>query len=354
MTQATTQPSILIVGAGAMGLVSGYHLSLGGAKITFMVRPGRRDAFLPPQTLYCYDDARLKLFDGYDVIERMSDAAGRNFDYVVVTLDGATARSNDGTQVLKDIGTFVRDSDTKVLMGGVGVGLRQHYLEATGLPEDRVFSAILGLLAHQVSANLPVNPPTDPALLAKAGVAYRHSSNRIGLLIEKRNPAAARDFTQIYNRCGISRGAQMSSTLVDIVSNSVFPMFAASQIAGWPDIARLAANKSLWQLACRAQGEIMALPQHGWLGKLMRLVMTPGMTAKLHLKLEREMWPLNYQAFNRYHHGGKVHAQDVQVMENCVADGLRQGRAMTALKELLAQLAASETAGEPAPAATTA
>ena len=35
------KPGVLIVGAGAMGLVIGYHLSLAGAQITFLVRPQR-------------------------------------------------------------------------------------------------------------------------------------------------------------------------------------------------------------------------------------------------------------------------------------------------------------------------
>lgn len=50
------------------------------------------------------------------------------------------------------------------------------------------------------------------------------------------------------------------------------------------------------------------------------------------------MRPLDYQAFNRFHHGGKVHAQDVSALRDCLADGQRQGRKMTALKTLLDRL----------------
>ena len=136
----------------------------------------------------------------------------------------------------------------------------------------------------------------------------------------------------------------MNKTVVNIITNSAFPMLAASEIAGWPDISTLVANKELWSLACRAQSEITRLPQHGWMGKLMPLIMTAGISAKLQRKLEKDMLPLDYQAFNRFHHGGKVHAQDVQVMQNCVASGVSQGQPMTALKELLARLAAHQAA----------
>jgi hypothetical protein len=58
-------------------------------------------------------------------------------------------------------------------------------------------------------------------------------------------------------------------------------------------LATVVAGKELWQLACRAQGEIIALPQHRWLGKLIAPLMGPRLTAKLHLGLEREMRPLD-------------------------------------------------------------
>ncbi|KQV14521.1 MULTISPECIES: hypothetical protein [unclassified Kitasatospora] len=56
------------------------------------------------------------------------------------------------------------------------------------------------------------------------------------------------------------------------------------------------------------------------------------------------MLPLDYQAFNRFYHGGKVHAQDVEGLRSCLAEGRRQGRPMAALQALLARLDAREAA----------
>lgn len=59
------------------------------------------------------------------------------------------------------------------------------------------------------------------------------------------------------------------------------------------------------------------------------------MTAKIHLKMEQDMLPLDYQAFNRFHHGGKVKAQDVESIRNSIVEGELHYRQMKALKELL-------------------
>src|SRR6266516_2138471 len=273
-----SKPSILIIGAGAVGLAVGYHLSLADADITFLVRPGRSAAFASPQQLYCYDDASLKTFAGYSVVENVAELAQKRFQFVIVTLDGHTSRTAEGTALLRSLGDAIRASDATVIMGGFGVGLREHYLQVMRIAEDRLLKGFLVMLSHQ--------------------------------------------------------------------ANAVFPMYAASEITGWPDVAMVVANKELWRLACRAQGEIIALPQHGWLGKLMALIMGPRVTANIHLRLERDMLPLDYQAFNRFQHGGKVRAQDVELLRDCLAEGQRRGQPMAALQALLAKLSAHEAASQ--------
>jgi len=61
------------------------------------------------------------------------------------------------------------------------------------------------------------------------------------------------------------------------------------------------------------------------------------MMAKNNLKMERDCLPVDYSAFNRFHHGGKVREQDIQVLRDVLASGRSQGRAMPALTELLAR-----------------
>lgn len=336
-------PSVLIVGAGAVGLPVGYHLSLAGADITFLVRPGRAAAFAAPQQLYCYDDASLKTFAGYRVVEQVAELAEQRFQFVIVTLDGHTSRTADGTAMLRSLGDAIRMSDATVIMcGNFGLGLREHYLETMGIAEDRLLSGI-GMLSHQASANLPIHAPTDPALVAQASICYKHPSSRVGFRLVTRNTTAARQFVALYNRCGVSRCGLMSPVLINTLGPAVFAVYAACDIAGWPDdFATVVANKELWRLACRAQAEVIALPRNGWLGKLMALLMGPRISATMHLKLEQDTLPLDSQAFNRFHHGDKVRAQDVAALRDCLAEGQRHGQPMAALSALLARLAAHE------------
>jgi hypothetical protein len=50
---------------------------------------------------------------------------------------------------------------------------------------------------------------------------------------------------------------------------------------------------------------------------------------------DRDARPIGFTAFNRFHHGGKVLDQDVQILENCIAVGERDGREMNAIRSLL-------------------
>ncbi len=61
-------------------------------------------------------------------------------------------------------------------------------------------------------------------------------------------------------------------------------------------------------------------------------------------KSEAEAEPMGFTAFNRFHHGGKVLAQNVEILENCVADGEKGGQQMKATRELLARWRASRGA----------
>ena len=38
---------------------------------------------------------------------------------------------------------------------------------------------------------------------------------------------------------------------------------------------------------------------------------------------------------NKFHHGGKVRAQDIELLKDCVKVGEQEGQPMTALNELL-------------------
>jgi Ketopantoate reductase PanE/ApbA len=328
--------SVLIVGAGALGLITGYHLSLAGAEVTIFVRPSKLAELKTPQLLYCYDDHQLKEFTAYRPIATVAEVAAQRFDYVLVTFDGAVCRSAEGSQLLRELGDAIRPTSAKLIIGGVGIGLRDFYLQTTRLPEDRLMEGTLGSLAYQVQrADMPLHAPTNAALLAKASIAYHHFPNKVGFMLAARPAQAAKEFAALYDRCGVARVSVMNVMLYTILNNTFFPITAVCDLAGWPDAKTMAANQPLMSLCSKSMKEIIGLPQHGWIGKIVRLFISEKMLAKLLSKMERESLPLDFHAFNKFHHGGKVRAQDIQVMQNCVESGEAQGQSMTALRELL-------------------
>ena len=92
MAQPSEHPAVLIVGAGCVGQVFGYHLARGGARVSFLVRPQYRDALARGYTL-----SRLRLGRGprslraepaplFDGVEQL---ASQRFDLVLLTISSA-------------------------------------------------------------------------------------------------------------------------------------------------------------------------------------------------------------------------------------------------------------------------
>ncbi|MFJ2650106.1 ketopantoate reductase family protein [Streptomyces sp. NPDC087420] len=331
---------VLIVGAGAMGIVSGYHLRLAGAEVTFLVRPERVEKLSRPQVLYSYDDTDLKYLSGYRVLSDVTDAGDRTYDYVVVTLDGASTRSAEGTALLNSLGNAVRGTAAVVVIGGIGLGLRQYCRAALGLDEERVISGTLGVLAHQVAfTDLPVRPPTHPDVLARADVAFRHCGGG-GFAVEDRFPAVAERFKALYDGCGVSYCDVIDHNQFPPQVALVFPIFAASELMGWPPAAQFTDHKDTWALAVEAAREVASVDEYGAAGRTAAARLSGESLTRMLSDYEEKSLPLDWNAFNAFHHGGKVAQQDLELLRDHVTAGERQGRPTVALKQLIAELTA--------------
>ena len=121
----------------------------------------------------------------------------------------------------------------------------------------------------------------------------------------------------------------------DVFAHGLPEGIELAERAGWPDAVTLAADRELMTLGAQAMAEILALPEHGWRGKLASLVVGRKTLAKKLVDMERQCRPLDYTAFNRFHHGGKVRAQNLLVMQRCRAAGQAAGKPMKALSELI-------------------
>lgn len=326
---------VLIIGAGSMGIILGYHLSLAGANITFLVRPHRVEQLSRPQNLYCYGDNQLKTFSDFSITTNPSEMIGAGYDYVVVTLDAASLKTEVGQDLVKTIGEAVRGTKTGVIVGAVFPELKSWFLTTSGLSSEQVTIGTLFIHIYPVQRlKMPTQPPTDPKLLAQANFAYIDCLGA-GILIEDDSPAVANGFAKLYDASGVSR-----SKLVTPVQNALnaipfFAVLAACELLDWPKFRDIQQHAQVWSLAVAALKEIQELSIHGEVGRAASHATTEDSIAQALANMESTMLPFELQTFNRFHHGTKVNVQDRLVLRACLTSGAADGKAMTALAELV-------------------
>ncbi|KEF61048.1 uncharacterized protein A1O9_02613 [Exophiala aquamarina CBS 119918] len=331
----TQDRHILIVGAGSMGIIMGYILQLSGAEVTFLVRPHRAEALSRPQKLYSYDDHQLKTYTGYKLITSPSEMLGAGYDYVVITLDGAALRNEVGQALVKTIGEAVRGTTTKVIVGTVFIDIRSWFLKATGLESEQVVSGQLVIHIYPTSAvTLPVHAPTDEKLLAQADQAYTDCLGP-GMTLGDGSLAAANDFAQLWNASGVSTCNVVSEEQFSLNTSSLFPILAVCELLGWSSFQNLDSTDPLWRLAVAAVKEIQGLTIHGTIGQQAAGSTTDAGIAQVFAGIEKVMLPMDWQSFNRYHHGAKVNAQDRELLRVCITMGEADGKPVAAIKDLL-------------------
>lgn len=338
---------ILIVGAGAGGLVTGYHFALSGVDVTFYVRPGRLEEMNhKPKRLYCYEDHEVKLFDEYTTVCDMSEAVAEKFDYVLTTLDGNAMHSSEGMTLLRDLGNAIQATNAVFVCLGAAADIEEFIVKHTGIPIERCLFGSFSLLSHNVP--LPgqhFDESIDQEGLASCVFAYTHlGGGNAGLMLTRTNRELALELAQVYGRSGVSTCTVLPNLRVaDCTTFLLSPAFVAFIVEGWPEPEAMYKTDT-WQLAQKASMEIVALPQHGFLGKVIAALGGP-------LNLLTKMWdgtansaaPLDFHAFNKFHHGGKVMAQDIDISRDLLSREEGRGRKLPMLRRLIERLDEEET-----------
>jgi hypothetical protein len=329
--------TVCIVGAGSMGIATGYHLAQAGAAITFLVRPHHRDRLSTPQTLYSFDDQSLKTLSNYGLMTDPGALAGTPFDFVVITLDGKALRAEAGQKLVEAIGRAFEGTSTAVVLGSVGIDLRSWFLEQSGLAETQVTSGMLANLTYEVGpAALPVHPGVNADLLATADYGFRHFSP-FGFSVDLSAPRVAHDFANLYNASGASQCAVVPAA-DQALSMALFPVLMAWELLDWPAIADIDACDETWQLGADAMGEFQRLSIFGAGGQAASQQTTSKTLLEFFGSIEQACYPFDFAAFNRYHHGAKVNSQDHQILDEALSLGEAEGADMPALRKLIALL----------------
>ncbi len=327
--------NVLVVGAGALGITCARYLQNSGANISFYVRPHRVEQLNGPIKLFSYSDHAVQLLENYEVLSKPEELAGKSYDYIMLTLDGATCRSEQGTQTLRALGTALANSSARLVINGVGIGLYDYIRETTGFPDDRLLQGTMAIYAYQVDRpDTPLPAAEDRELHDSSDIAYYQFSEH-GFMLSNKPKKAVKDFVELFERSGDIKCRAVPDVLYRMFTSMFFAFSVGSEVDGWRGSQALIESGDVWPLICEAQREIMRLKEFGLAGKLMALITKDSTAAKRTLENESASPLIDVTAFNRFHHGGKVLAQDVQVLENCVAAGKSQGRNMPATNELL-------------------
>ena len=334
--------NVLIVGAGAGGLVTGYHLALSGVDVTFFVRSSRLDEMVrKPKRLYCYDDNEVKSFDDYATVCDMDELAAKKFDYVLTTLDGSAMHSDEGMALLRDLGDAVRASNPVLVCLGAAEGIESFVVKHTGLPVHRCLFGSFSLLSHNVP--LPdqrFDESVDQEGLAGCMFAYTHlGKGKAGLMLTRTNRALGQELAEVYGRSGVSTCSVMPNLrVVDCMSYFLSPSFIAFMIEGWPEPEEIYKTET-WRVAEKATMEIVALPQYGFLGKVVAALGGPlNLLTRVWEGTSRAALPLDFHAFNKFHHGGKVMAQDIGISRDILSREEGRGKELPMLRRLIERL----------------
>ncbi|HET8709942.1 MAG TPA: hypothetical protein VFM32_01100, partial [Spongiibacteraceae bacterium] len=219
---------------------------------------------------------------------------------------------------------------------GVGIGLYEHVRDTTGFGENNLLEGSMKMFAYQVGRPNSPQPSSDIELHNSADIAYLFFPDRIGFFLAAKPKNAAQAFAQAWKNSGTIFCKLMPPKVYEVFSNTFFPFTVACELTGWAGTDALVNNREMWQLCCDAQREIMRLKQHGFMGKIFSWLMSNAKLEKMMRDMDRDATPMGFTAFNRFHHGGKVLEQDVQILENCAAAGAREGCTMSAVNKLLA------------------
>ncbi|KAF4415826.1 general amino acid permease [Fusarium acutatum] len=330
MTQYN-QPKSLIIGAGAIGIALGYHLQLAGAQVSFLVRQQGVMDLQKDQVLYCHDDNSLKVFKGY-IIKTLPEVDVQAYDYVFFALTGAALKSEDGQRLVKLIGTAIGGpgNKTKILIGSFFIGIRDWFLEVSGLPQDRVAACNPAIHVYSTKAFQMPSVYAEPAkanLIEQADWAYADRfSTGAAFHVMDDCPGIAQSFSNLYNNCRVSK-CIIRSPVEDAAFGNLAPIaFAATELLGWPKFRDIDPSNDIWVLATEAAKEVLGLHLHGEYGRLAATNLNPATFLEGMKEYERTFGTFDIIAFSQYHHGGKVQAQDQQHLQDCIVRGKEEVR----------------------------
>lgn len=315
-----SSPSVLVVGAGAVGQVFARHLQRGGARVTFFVRERHR-----AEVVRGFDLVRLRTFgrrtpdrlDHCDTVTTAEEVARGRYDQVYLTLPSTGLRGPWLAEFLRALG------DATLVATVASAGDREAVLAAGASPEHLV-DGLLSLVSYRaplLGEGAPPGtsywfPPGGPCLFS--GPAVRTDAVVASL---SRGGLPARRVDDVPQRLALPTAALM-------------PQLLALEAAGWSLDAFV---QPPWaERGARAAREAIAIAgTHAGSPPLgLRLVATRPWLLRAVLRVAGLLTPFPLESYLRAHFT-KVAAQTRLLVEATVRRGASFGLPVEALTALL-------------------
>lgn len=325
---ARGRPSrVLIVGAGAVGQIYGYHLARAGAEVTFYVRERYREEVTRGFTIiHCKGltgrRREATRFEGFAVITSPAEIAAARFDTVYLAIPSTGLTQPWLGELIGAIGEATLVSLTP------SAGDRERIF-AAGQPAERFLDGFISLVSYP--APLPGEdapegttvwfPPGSPALISgpRPLVEAAVAELRRGGLPARRHPDVG-----AYNA---------------FLSAAFMCYLLALEAAGW-SLAELRRSGLAAATAGARQATRITARAHGAPPLGLRVILKLSPILRLALRMAPYLTPFPLETYVRYHFT-KVGAQTRHIIGVAIEQGRAAGLPVDALEALLAEVPAA-------------
>jgi ketopantoate reductase len=308
----------LVVGAGAVGQVYGYHLARGGAQVSFLVKPEHAPELEAGLTLYPLNRAPWRrgtpiAWREYGVVTGAAAVAAERWDEVYLAMSSTALRRGDWFAAL----ARVIGGATLVLLQP---GPEDRRFVARHLTDEQIVEGIITLISYRA-------PLADETRFPRPGVAYWFPPFA-------NSPMSGARRASVLST--LHAGGLPARAIADVGRVAAFPtalmmpLLAVLEQAGWsfsrlraPDRLALAARAGQEALAVMARHRGQAAP------RLLRLVARP-LAVRLAMRLASWAMPFDVETYLRVHFT-KVGDQTRDFLRTYLALGRSGGQRTDAL-----------------------
>ena len=309
--------NILLVGAGAVGQVYGYHLQKGGARVSFFVRPKAAAARKDGMVLYALGTkgAREPIrFLAEDVFTSVDEVAKHAWDEVWFCVPADALDEAWLTSIAGAVG--------KARIIALPPGIASEQLIRRAFPESDVVPALIGMVSYQA--------PLFGETLPEPGIAFYFQPGAPTAFGGPHGAEVAKE---------LQRGGCPAVAKKDVAASSAFgsailmPVVAGLEAASW-SLRGFRAGK-VPALVARAAREAIAITAATLPARAPLLVfLLTGTTLKLASWLAPKLAPFDLERYLK-HHFEKVGSQTRLLFREYQKNGEAHGLESKALTSLL-------------------